>query len=602
MRSRPPTSDTTSTFEVDTPALYTTGMTDVNALGAAWLLEDPDAATRAQLETWLREKSPDLVDAFTGGLQFGTAGLRGILGPGPNRMNRVVVARATAGLCAFLLKTVPDAKTRGIAVEFDGRRMSREFANDVVEIVAGFGIKVLAFPELGPTPLLAFAVKDQNAAAGIMITASHNPPAYNGYKVYWGNGAQIIPPTDEGIAKEIAAVGPFAAIPRTARDAATKAGLVVALGEDVSRRYLDGIRGLQLHPETKRDITVAYTALHGVGNKLFTQAMKESGFSSVHSVAEQAQPDGAFPTVVFPNPEEKGAMDLVLALATKVNADVVLANDPDADRLAVAVRAGDGRYVQLSGNDVGALFGHYTLTEGKGTRKKLVACSIVSSPMLGAIANAHNAVWAQTLTGFKWIANRALEIEKEQPVDFVFGFEEALGYTIGTLVRDKDGIGAALVMADMAAYLKSKGRTLLDELDETSRKYGLFVSRTVPITMPGADGAARIREIMTQVREAPPPSVGDFKVVGVLDLERGTRSEHGKVVEKLTTPPSDVIALALEGGHRVMLRPSGTEPKIKFYFDLCIAIGDGESLPDARSRGDKLADNLVLAFRSIVRA
>ena len=577
-------------------------MIDVNALSAAWLADDPDATTRAQLTAWVKEGSPDLVDAFTGSLQFGTAGLRGILGPGPNRMNRVVVARATAGLCAFLLKTVPDAKTRGVAVEFDGRRMSREFATDVIEIVAGHGIKVLAFPKLGPTPLLAFAVKDQNAAAGVMITASHNPPAYNGYKVYWGNGAQIIPPTDEGIAKEIAAVGTYASIPRLSTADAAKAGLYVELGSDVSRRYLDGIRALQLHPEAKRDLVVAYTALHGVGNELFSQAMKESGFLNVHTVAEQAIPDGAFPTVDFPNPEEKGAMDRVLALATKTNADVVLANDPDADRLAVAVRTKDGRYVQLSGNDVGALFGHYTLSEGKSSRKRLVACSIVSSPMLGAIAKAHNAVWAQTLTGFKWIANRAMEIEREQPVEFVFGFEEALGYTIGSLVRDKDGIGAALVMADMAAFLKSQGKTLLDELDETSRRYGLFVSRTVPITMPGADGAARIRSIMTKVRENPPARVGSFAVVSVLDLERGTRSEHGKIVEKLTTPPSDVIALGLDGGHRIMLRPSGTEPKIKFYFDLCIAIGNGESLADARTRGDAMADSLVAEFRALADA
>lgn len=577
-------------------------MIDVNALSAAWLADDPDATTRAQLTAWVKEGSPDLVDAFTGSLQFGTAGLRGILGPGPNRMNRVVVARATAGLCAFLLKTVPDAKTRGVAVEFDGRRMSREFATDVIEIVAGHGIKVLAFPKLGPTPLLAFAVKDQNAAAGVMITASHNPPAYNGYKVYWGNGAQIIPPTDEGIAKEIAAVGTYASIPRLSTADAAKAGLYVELGSDVSRRYLDGIRALQLHPEAKRDLVVAYTALHGVGNELFSQAMKESGFLNVHTVAEQAIPDGAFPTVDFPNPEEKGAMDRVLALATKTNADVVLANDPDADRLAVAVRTKDGRYVQLSGNDVGALFGHYTLSEGKSSRKRLVACSIVSSPMLGAIAKAHNAVWAQTLTGFKWIANRAMEIEREQPVEFVFGFEEALGYTIGSLVRDKDGIGAALVMADMAAFFKSQGKTLLDELDETSRRYGLFVSRTVPITMPGADGAARIRSIMTKVRENPPARVGSFAVVSVLDLERGTRSEHGKIVEKLTTPPSDVIALGLDGGHRIMLRPSGTEPKIKFYFDLCIAIGNGESLADARTRGDAMADSLVAEFRALADA
>ncbi len=559
-------------------------------------------ATRATLESWLKDSSPELADAFTGSLQFGTAGLRGILGPGPNRMNRLVVARATAGLCAYLLKAVPDAKSRGVAIEFDGRRMSREFATDVAEIVTGFGIKAFAFEECGPTPLLAFAVKDQNAAAGVMVTASHNPPAYNGYKVYWGNGAQIVPPTDEGIAKEIAAVGSHASIPRLARADAQKQGLYITLGADVARRYLDGVGKLQRHPETPRDLVVAYTALHGVGEELFMTAMKEAGFGNVHSVQEQAKPDGAFPTVAFPNPEEKGAMDLVLALAARTDAELVLANDPDADRLAVAVRAKAGNYVQLSGNDVGALFGHYILSETKSSKKRLVACSIVSSPMLGAIAKAHDALWAQTLTGFKWIANRAIEIEKEQGAQFVFGFEEALGYTIDDLVRDKDGVGAALVMADMAAFLKAKNRTLLDELDYASRTYGLFVSRTVPITMPGADGAARIRSIMNNVRENPPACVGDYKVTSVLDLDRGTRTENGSVVEKLSTPPSDVIALDLAGGHRIMLRPSGTEPKIKFYFDMRVVIGDGESVESARTRGEAQAGALAELFRAHVGA
>ncbi len=571
----------------------------------AWLSDDPDPATRAELGRLAEAGSLEtLTDAFTGALEFGTAGLRGILGPGPNRMNRVVVARATAGLCAHLLATTPDARERGVAIGYDGRRMSVEFARDVAEIVAGFGLRALIFEHVVPTPLVAFAVKDRNAAAGVMVTASHNPPQYNGYKVYWGNGAQIVPPVDQGIATAIAAVGSVASIPRATRSDAEASGTLVVLGGDVERRYLDGVRALALHPETPRDLVVAYTALHGVGERLFRAAMSEAGFTNVYTVAAQAEPDGAFPTVAFPNPEEKGAMDLVLALAAAKNAELVIANDPDADRLALAVRTPSGGYQQLTGNEVGQLLAHYTLCEDRGpkTPQRLVSCSIVSSPMLGAIAKAHGAHWEQVLTGFKWIANRAMELEATGNYRFVMGYEEALGYTVGTLVRDKDGVSGAAIAADMASFYRAQGKSLLDELEVMARRYALALSEQVSVTKPGADGAAHIRRIMAAVRATPPTALAGLSVSHIVDLAKATRTAADGTVEQLALPPGDVLAFELLGGHRVMLRPSGTEPKIKYYFDLRVSIGEGEPVADARARGKLLLADVVSAFRAIVDA
>ncbi len=578
---------------------------DLRARCAAWLAEDPDPTTRAALARQLETGAhAALADAFGGSLEFGTAGLRGLLGPGPNRMNRVVVARATAGLCAHLLATVPDARARGVAIGWDGRRMSAEFAQDVAEIVAGFGLRALVYPHVVPTPLVAFAVLDRGAAAGVMVTASHNPPDYNGYKVYQGNGAQIVPPTDEGIAAAIAAVGAMDTIPRLARQEAIAAGRLEVLGADVERRYLDGVRALALHPETPRDLVIAYTALHGVGERVVRRALGEAGFTHLHSVAAQAEPDGAFPTVAFPNPEEKGAMDLVLALAQEKQADLVIANDPDADRLALAVRTREGGYQQLTGNEVGQLLAHYLLSEDPGPRtpQRLVSCSIVSSPLLGAIAAAHGAHWEQVLTGFKWIANRAIALEASGAYRFVMGYEEALGYTVGTLVRDKDGVSGAAIAADMAAFYRAQGKTLLDELEVMARRYALALSEQVSVTKPGADGAAHIRRIMAAVRAAPPRSLAGIAVSHVVDLASATRTAADGTRETLALPPGDVLALELLGGHRVMLRPSGTEPKIKYYFDLRVPLHDGESVVDARARGRVLLDGLVAAFRGIVDA
>jgi phosphomannomutase len=568
----------------------------------AWITDDPDPETRDELETLLQQNDVEgLHDRFRGLLKFGTAGLRGLLGAGPSRMNRSVVIRATAGLCAWVKQQVPDAAERGVCIGYDGRRMSRELAEDAARVVVGAGLLARAFRTVVPTPLLAYSVLHRRAAAGVMITASHNPPAYNGYKVYWENGAQIIPPHDQGISESIRAVDAVVGVPLGDLDAAEAHGMYEVLGDSIRERYLERVAALAVHPETPRDLSIAYTALHGVGESLVRDALAQAGFESVYSVAEQAQPDGTFPTVDFPNPEEAGAMDLVLDLARKHAVDVVFANDPDADRLAVSVRDDDGEYVALNGNEIGCLFAHYLLENGEGS-DRLVISSVVSSPWLGAIAEAHGAEFRQTLTGFKWIANEAIRLERTERKRFVCGYEEALGYTVGTLVRDKDGVSAVAVMADAAAWCKSRGRTLLDERDAMWRRYGMFLSRLVAITMPGTEGADRIAEIMDGIRRDVPETLGGFTVEAVSDLSTGQRRPRDGEPQPLEFPTADVLMLDLAGQHRVMLRPSGTEPKIKFYFDVRVDVAAGESTDDAQQRGEKVLDAIVGDFRAVVNA
>lgn len=564
-----------------------------------WRADDPDPKTRNEMAGLLsRGDAAGLRDRLSSRLKFGTAGLRGLLGAGPNRMNRKVVLHTTAGLCGYVLENTPDAKERGVCIGYDGRRMSPEFADDAARVVAGMGLAVHVFDQVVPTPLLAFACLSKNAAAGIMVTASHNPPDYNGYKVFWGNGAQIIPPEDSGIAEAIAAVGPVGSIPTMDLVAAEEAGLLSTFGPELEKAYLAGVRALMVHAGLPRDLTIAYTAMHGVGDRLALEALSLAGFSKVYSVPEQAEPDGAFPTVQFPNPEEEGAMDLVFALAKEKKADLVFANDPDADRLAVAVADGD-TFVQLTGNDVGCLLGHYLLDQGPAGDARLVVNTIVSSPMLGAIAKAHEARFEQTLTGFKWIANTALRLEADEGARFVFGYEEALGYTVGGLVHDKDGIGTAVVVADLAAWCESQGRTLLGELDLAWRRYGMYLSRQESEVHAGSDGAERIDSIMTRVRESRPAAIGAYAVEGFIDLATATRRAPDGTITDVALPKGNVLAMELEGGHRVMLRPSGTEPKIKFYFDVRIDMTDDESAESARQRGEALLDELARGLAAI---
>lgn len=586
---------------------------DLIARAQTWIAHDPDPQTQKELSDILQRQASgneaekesalkELRNRFAGALEFGTAGLRGLIGAGESFMNRAVVLRTTHGLGRYLLAELGDeAKRRGVVIGYDGRRMSREFAEDTACALYALGIASYLCERPCPTPLTAFAVEHFGAAAGVMVTASHNPPQYNGYKVYWGNGAQIIPPHDLGIAASIEKAPPADQVPRGELKEALNSGLAKLFGDAVERLYLDEIRKLSVRKDGDRSISIVYTPLHGVGNRLVQKALQEAGFLHVKTVPEQAEPDGAFPTVDFPNPEEKGALDLALALAHKEQAELIIANDPDVDRLAACVRAPDGHYVQLTGNQVGVLLGHYLLTQGP-PGDRIALASLVSSPMLGVIAKALSVHYEETLTGFKWIANRAMELERSTKARFVFGYEEALGYTVGPLVRDKDGIGAAVLFCELTAVLHAQHKTLLDELETLSRCYGLFVSGQRSITMPGVDGIAKIASMMERLRASAPTCIGDFSIRSTLDLLSGERRDAAGNTSKVELPSSNVLVYELEGGNRVIARPSGTEPKIKFYFDVCEIVLDKEPLKQAESRAQEKMAALSKAFSALAGA
>jgi len=541
-----------------------------------WMAEDPDPETQTELgELLARGDDAAIADRFGMTLEFGTAGLRGLMGAGPNRMNRAVVLRTSAALARHLNATVPGAAHLGVVVGYDGRRGSKVFARDVARALAGEGVKARVFEREVPTPVVAFAVKRLGAAAGVVVTASHNPPEYNGYKVYWDHGAQIVPPVDGGIAAAIAGIGALSEVRTVEEDEARAKGLYESLGEAMEGEYLELIAEAGAPTVA---ITVAYTAMHGVGDRFTMEAL--APFGKAYSVPEQSQPDGRFPTVRFPNPEEPGAMDLLLALAASKNADVALANDPDADRLAVAVPDGE-RWRPLTGNEVGVLLGDHILRRTAGER--VVATSIVSSPLLGVVAASYGARYAEVLTGFKWIAQVAIAAATTGDERFVFGYEEALGYAVTPWVRDKDGVSAARMVAALVSELKAKGQTLLDRLDEIHATHGLVVSGQHNLTAPGASGQKRIADIMAAFRARPVESLAGRRVVAWSDYQTGVRRDAAGE-KAMGLPPSNVLRLELEGGSRVMLRPSGTEPKIKYYFDHRELRLEGESAEACEAR------------------
>jgi phosphomannomutase len=555
--------------------------------------EDPSAETRAELAALLAKNddasAKELKERFSGPLEFGTAGLRGVLGAGESRMNRAVVLRTSFGLGQALLTAFPDARERGVAIGFDGRHLSRTFAEDTACALAALGIRAHLFSGVVPTPVTSFAVKHLRAVAGVMVTASHNPPEYNGYKVYWANSAQIIPPVDSAIAHAIEKAPPAKDVPRLDVAEARKKGLVVTVGDEVIAAYDKEIDALRFGAAPRRDLRIVYTAMHGVGNKHALAALARAGFTNVFSVPEQAEPNADFPTVSFPNPEEKGAMDLSFKYARERKAELVLANDPDADRLAIAVPSKDG-FQQLTGNQVGVLLGHHLVTRGPKKQKPLVIASIVSSPELGNIARALGIRYEETLTGFKWIANRAMDLEREG-FSFVFGYEEALGYTVGDVVRDKDGVSAAMMLADLVAQLSAEQRTVQDELEAIARRYGLYVSGQVNVVRKGSEGPKEIAAMMDRIRAASPKKLASFDVTTKDDFQKGARG----------LPATNMVAFELAGGSRVIARPSGTEPKAKFYFDVQDKIGD-ETLASAEARARGRMKELEDAFVALAGA
>lgn len=542
-----------------------------------WAAGDPDPVTRDALLGRAAEADIDeLAELVGAGLTFGTAGLRGRVGPGPNRMNRAVVIRATRGLVDHLNATDPTAARRGLVVAFDARHDSERFARDVAAVALAAGITVHRFRTHQPTPIAAFAQKDLGAAAAVVVTASHNPPQDNGYKVYVEGAAQIVPPTDVAIAAAIDAVGPAADVPRVADDLLDTHPDVRLLGDEIVGRYLAALPAARpaAHPRAgSTPLRIAYTPLHGVGRDVVLRALADAGHDDVHVAPTQAEPDGAFPTVAFPNPEEPGALDAVLALADDIGADLVLANDPDADRLAVAVPDGAGGFLPLSGNRIGVLLAEHCLAGraadvDEAGLAPLVVSSIVSTPMVADVAAAHGARSEVTLTGFKWIcaAARALEPDGYR---LVYGFEEALGSAVGDVVADKDGISAAVAFADLARGAKAEGRSVLELLADLHRRHGLWLSVQRSVVHAGLEGSRRISDAMGRLGDRPPAELAGASVRDVVDYRSGAD----------TRPPwlgtHDLVALTLDEG-RVMVRPSGTEPKVKVYVDV-----RAEVAPDA---------------------
>jgi phosphomannomutase len=538
----------------------------------AWLAEDPDPATAAELEALIAnaeagdvDASDELADAFDGTLQFGTAGLRGRLGPGSNRMNRIVVARAAAGLAAYLVAN----GGKSVVIGYDARRNSDVFARDTARIMSGAGIAPMVLPSALPTPVLAFAIRELGCDAGVMVTASHNPPDDNGYKVYLGDGSQIVPPADAEIAACIAAVGPLASIPQS-DDFETLDGAVLD-------SYV--ARAVSLLGEGPREVSAVYTAMHGVGGEVFMRAVAEAGFPAPTKVAKQFDPDGRFPTVNFPNPEEPGAMDLALADARAQGADVIIANDPDADRSAAGIRTTDD-YRMLTGDEVGALLAWWIAERGRRDgrpTKGVYAQSIVSGTLLERIATDAGLGYATTLTGFKWIS---------KVPDLRFGYEEALGYCCDPeTVKDKDGITASLLMLEMVAALKAEGRGVQDVLDDLARRFGLYATSQLSVRV---SDIALIADAMARLRADPPTSLGGRDVVRMDDLEKGADG----------LPPTDGLRFTLKDA-RVIIRPSGTEPKLKCYLQVVVPV-TGE-IDQARAKAQSELDTVRVSVAEALK-
>ena len=537
-------------------------MSDLVERARAWILGDPDPRTRSELSALLDSGNlTELADRMDGTLAFGTAGLRGMVEAGSNRMNRATVIRATRGLADFLLARHGGPPAAPVVVGRDARPSSSDFMRDTVGVLSAAGLRVRFWDEEVPTPLVAYAVRALGACAGVMITASHNPPPDNGYKVYDANGAQIIPPVDSGISAAIDRVGAAAEVPVTDAPfhrAGERSGPVPP---DIWDEYRKELARLRSPATVDPRLRIVYTPMHGVGWRYMRELLADAGYRDVHPVDQQADPDGRFPTLPFPNPEEPGAMDLALALAGEVGADLVLANDPDADRLGVAVPGADG-WVSLTGNQVGVLLTDHILSRRPAHgAQPLIVSTIVSSPMAGLVAAARGARFETTLTGFKWIMNAALDIEAGGRGALAFGFEEALGHAVGGLVYDKDGLSAALFMADLASECRRRGETVLDRLEALYRRFGLWVSIQHSIRRSGAAGANEISGAMRRLAEEPPDALGGVAVVGMTDYREGAERRPRWL------GAASLVELRLQDRTRVLVRPSGTEPKLKIYVD-----------------------------------
>lgn len=556
-----------------------------------WLESDyMDEATKEELRQIAGDEK-EIEERFYTELEFGTAGLRGIIGAGCNRMNEYTVRKATQGLANYILKV--GGQDRGVAIAYDSRHMSPEFADVAALCLAANGIKAYVFESLRPTPELSYAVRKLHTIAGINITASHNPPEYNGYKVYWEDGAQITPPHDSGIMNEVKAISDYAVCKKMDKDAAIAAGLYQTIGADIDDPYIEELKKLVVHQDAidavGSQIKVVYTPLHGTGNIPVRRVLKELGFTNVYVVPEQELPDGDFPTVSYPNPEAKEAFTLGLALAKKVDADLVLATDPDADRLGVYVKdAKTGEYHPLTGNMSGCLIGDYLI----GQKKELQGLpedgvfvrSIVSTNMADAIADYYGIELVEVLTGFKFIGQKILEMEKTGKGTYLFGMEESYGCLTGTYARDKDAVVASMALCEAAAYYKTKNMTLWDAMIAMYERYGYYQDGITAITLKGIEGLEKIGQIMNTLRAEAPKEIGAYQVTAVRDYKNDTITDIATgAVRPTGLPSSNVLYYELTDDAWVCVRPSGTEPKVKFYFGI-----KGSSLADADAKAEAM--------------
>ena len=555
-------------------------------------LENPyfDEATKEELKA-IKDDENEIKERFYMDLEFGTAGLRGIIGAGTNRMNIYVVRRATQGLANYIAKV--DKKSQGVAIAYDSRHMSPEFAQEAALCLAANGIKAYIFETLRPTPELSFAVRHLGCVAGINVTASHNPPEYNGYKVYWEDGAQITPPHDTGIMGEVKAISDWNTVKTMDKEEAVKAGLFEVIGQAVDDAYMAELKKQIIHMDAiqaeGKNLKIVYTPLHGTGNIPARRILKELGFENVYVVPEQELPDGDFPTVSYPNPEAAEAFELGLKLAREVDADIVLATDPDADRLGVRVKDRNGEYHDLTGNMSGCLLANYELSQRKAVNGSLpedgaLVKTIVTTNLADAIAKGYGVNLIEVLTGFKYIGQQILGFENSGKGTYLFGFEESYGCLIGTYARDKDAIVATMALCEAAAYYKTQGKTLWDAMIDMYEEFGYYKDAIQAVTMKGIEGLQKIQEIMTTLRQNPPAEFAGHKVTAVRDYKLDEITDLATGEKKPTgLPNSNVLYYELTDDAWVCVRPSGTEPKVKFYYGV-----KGTSLADADEKSDEM--------------
>ncbi len=533
----------------------------------AWLNGSFDAATKDGIKKLQQDNPDELADAFYKNLEFGTGGLRGIMGVGTNRMNKYTVGMATQGYANYLKQCFPGGVR--VAIAHDSRNNSRFFAETAANVFAANGVKVFLFEDLRPTPELSFAIRELKCQGGVVCTASHNPKEYNGYKAYWDDGSQLVPPHDKNVIKEVDKIASVDDVKWSGGEAN-----ITIIGKEMDEAYIKMVKGLSIYPEIiakHKDLKIVYTPIHGTGIKMVPPVLDRFGFKNVHIVKEQAVPDGNFPTVAYPNPEESEAMSLGLKLAEEIDADILCGTDPDADRIAIGVKDSNGKWVLMNGNQTAVLAFNYLIearkTKGIAKPNDMVITTIVTTPMIYSIATGNGVACYAVLTGFKWIADMIRK--KEGKENYIIGGEESFGLMIGDKIRDKDGISAVALLCEMAAYEKEKGRSLYEKMIDLYVQYGFFKEHLISITKKGMDGQQQIAAMMESYRNNPPKSINGSDVVKLLDYELQTAKDFLKnSTYKLDLPKSNVLQFILADGSIISARPSGTEPKIKFYFSV----------------------------------